>query len=171
MNKIEAYKGDIEKMEVDAIVSSVSPDLNACSGVAQDIYSAAGDGIINECKSLGEISVGDAKVTKAYNLKAKNVIHAVGPQYVDGESNEAEQLAKCYRNIIKVAVENNCKTIAIPAISGGYNGYPIESQALVAVNTILDEIAKHDMIEMVYFACHNDLAYKTYVEQIFDSLF
>jgi len=148
---IEAVQGDITKDDSDAIVNAANKTLLGGGGVDGAIHRAGGPAILKECRALNGCDTGDAKITTGGNLPAKYVIHTVGPVYRDGTRNEPELLASCYRRSLEVAVANNAKTIAFPAISCGVYGYPIPDAAAIAVRTAIEFVQKYPAIERVRF--------------------
>jgi O-acetyl-ADP-ribose deacetylase (regulator of RNase III) len=148
---IEILRGDITKLEVDAIVNAANTTLRGGGGVDGAIHRAAGPELLAECRTLGGCEPGEAKITRGYRLPARFVIHAVGPVWHGGKRGEAETLANCYRNSLQAAVENGIKTLAFPAISCGVYGYPIEEAARIAVKTTREFLANDSLIEKVIF--------------------
>jgi len=161
--ELVVLKGDITKLRVDAIVNAANRTLLGGGGVDGAIHSAAGRELYEECKALGGCKTGEAKITKGYKLLAKYVIHTVGPIYGRENGREAELLANCYKNSLKLAIDYNIKTIAFPSISTGAYGYPIEEASEIAVTSVkkfLDD--EKDHIEKVYFVAFSDADFKVY---------
>src|SRR6186713_888317 len=129
---IEIVRGDITKLEVDAIVNAANATLLGGGGVDGAIHRTAGPELLAECRTLGGCRPGQAKITRGYALPARHVIHTVGPVWSGGNRGEPETLANCYRNSLRVAVENAVQTIAFPAISCGAYRYPIADAAQIA---------------------------------------
>ena len=169
-NKIEIRLGDITKLNVDAIVNAANSFLLGGGGVDGSIHRAAGAELLEECRALKGCATGDAKITKGYNLPAKNVIHTVGPLWHGGNNNEDELLANCYRSSLKIAVENNIKSIAFPAISTGIYGFPQERAALIAVREVKDFLKQNDLIEKVIFICFDQNTQRIYNKILGESL-
>jgi len=160
--KIEIFRGDITKLEVDAIVNAANTTLLGGGGVDGAIHRGAGPELLAECRMLGGCRPGEAKITRGYRLPARFVIHTVGPVWRGGKHGEPETLVNCYRKSFQLALENRIKTIAFPAISCGAYGYPIEEAALVAFNTTRDFLATNDEIQEVIFAVWGDDIYEAY---------
>ena len=160
--KIDVIRGDITKLQVDAIVNAANTTLLRGGGVDGAIHRAAGPELLAECRTLGGCRPGKAKLTRGYRLPARFVIHTVGPIWRGGKHGEAETLATCHRNSLQVAVENGARTIAFPAISCGAYGYPIEKAARIAVNTTREFLASVDKIDKVIFVLWGDDIYEVY---------
>ena len=149
--QIEINRGDITKLEVDAIVNAANATLLGGGGVDGAIHRAAGPELLMECRGLNGCRPGEAKITRGYRLPARFVIHTVGPVWRGGKHSEPETLANCYRNSLQVAVENGIKTIAFPAISCGAYRYPIAEAAQIALRTARDFLSATDQIDKVIF--------------------
>ena len=161
--KIDIIRGDITKLDVDAIVNAANTTLLGGGGVDGAIHRAAGTELLAECRTLGGCQPGEAKITRGYRLPARFVIHSVGPVWRGGERDEPEILANCYRSSLQLAVENEIKTIAFPAISCGAYGYPIPEAAQVAVKTTRNFLATEDKIDKVIFVLWGEGIYDAYL--------
>lgn len=162
MTEIEILKGDITKLNVDAIVNAANRTLLGGAGVDGAIHRAAGKELLAECKTLNGCETGQSKITKGYNLPAKYVIHTVGPVWYGGNKNEQELLKSCYTTALNLAKEYNIKTIAFPAISCGVYHFPIDKACKIAYDTVREFINKYDCLEKVIFTDINDRIIETY---------
>ncbi|MEJ2558768.1 MAG: O-acetyl-ADP-ribose deacetylase [Anaerolineae bacterium] len=165
---LELVEGDITQQETEAIVNAANSSLLGGGGVDGAIHRAAGPELLAECRTLGGCPVGEARLTRGYRLKAKYVIHGVGPVY-HGEPRDAELLASVHRHALQLASEHGIASVAFPAISTGVYGYPMEEAAPIALQTAIDYLRDHPEIKLVRFVLFpkGDLrvgqrAYQTY---------
>jgi O-acetyl-ADP-ribose deacetylase (regulator of RNase III) len=149
---LEAIRGDLTEQRVDAIVNAANETLLGGAGVDGAIHRAAGPQLIAECQKLGGCRPGEAKATRGYRLPARYVIHTVGPIWDGGTFGEEDVLRACHRNVLAVARELGCRTLAFPAISCGLYGFPPELAAPVAV----DAVRAHESLDLVRFVLFND---------------
>lgn len=159
---LELVEGDITQQDVDAIVNAANSSLLGGGGVDGAIHRAAGPQLLEECRTLGGCATGSAKVTRGYKLKARHVIHAVGPVYHDGKHGEPALLARAYRTCLELASQNKCASIAFPAISTGVYGYPMEDAAHVAFGTIIDYLRAHPEIKLVRYVLYDAHAFEAH---------
>ncbi len=165
MKRIEIYKGDITGLDVEAIVNAANNSLLGGGGVDGAIHRAAGPGLLNECRKLHGCETGGAKITKGYDLKAKFVIHTVGPVWNGGNSGESVLLASCYKNCLRLIYENKISTAAFPCISTGVYNYPEEPAAGIAIDEIKNFLKSPEgkAVDKIIIACFNDMSYKIYM--------
>ena len=161
-NQIQVVQGDITKLDCDGIVNAANRSLLGGGGVDGAIHRAAGPELLAECRTLHGCRTGEAKITKGYRLKAKYIIHTVGPIY-SGTAEDAAQLADCYRNSLNLAKEHELHSIAFPAISTGVYGYPLEDATEIAVKTVAQWLEAHaDYAMQVIFCCFDARTERVY---------
>jgi O-acetyl-ADP-ribose deacetylase (regulator of RNase III) len=158
---LELVEGDITQQDTEAIVNAANNSLLGGGGVDGAIHWAAGPELLAECRTLGGCTTGDAKITKGYQLKAKHVIHTVGPIY-RGSPRDAELLASAYRRSLEVASENGVRSVAFPSISTGAYGYPLEEAAPIALAAVMDYLKEHTDIELVRFVLYGQRSYEVF---------
>jgi O-acetyl-ADP-ribose deacetylase (regulator of RNase III) len=161
--RIEVVEGDITKLKVDAIVNAANTTLLGGGGVDGAIHRAAGPELLEECRALGGCPTGEARITKAYKLPAKYVIHTVGPFWNGGKRNEDALLAGCYQSSLALAAAHGVRTLAFPAISTGAYRFPIDRAARIAVGEVRDFLKQNPSIEKVLLVCFGRPAYEAYV--------
>ena len=154
--RLEVIVVDITTLSVDAIVNAANSSLLGGGGVDGAIHRAAGPELLAECRNLHGCKTGDAKITKGYRLRAKHVIHAVGPVWHGGEQGEDALLASCYRRAIELCQANNLASVAFPAISTGVYRFPADRAAGIAVATVVEALASAPTISRVVFCCFSD---------------
>ena len=157
---IELLRGDITEQDADAIVNAANSSLLGGGGVDGAIHRAAGPSLLAECRLLGGCATGDAKATGAGSLRARHVIHTVGPVWRGGGEGEPELLASCYRRSLELAASLGCRTVAFPAISTGVYGYPVELAAPVAIAAVREAWAPP--VEVVRFVLFNTRALEAF---------
>ncbi len=161
-NQIQVVQGDITKLDCDCIVNAANRSLLGGGGVDGAIHRAAGPELLAECRTLHGCRTGEAKITKGYRLRAKYIIHTVGPIY-SGTAEDAAQLADCYRNSLNLAKEHDVHSIAFPAISTGVYGYPLEDATEIAVKTVVQWLEAHaDYAMQVIFCCFDARTERVY---------
>jgi len=162
---LELTQGDITKQGTEAIVNAANKRLAPGGGVAGAIHNAAGPKLWEECKGIGGCETGEAKITKGYNLPASYVIHTVGPVYSESPE-DPELLASSYRESLKLAEENNIKSISFPSISTGAFGYPVEEAAKVALETVVKYLKEGSEIDLVRFVLYDSSTFDVHQETL-----
>jgi O-acetyl-ADP-ribose deacetylase (regulator of RNase III) len=161
-NRITIIAGDITQQRVDAIVNAANTTLLGGGGVDGAIHRAAGPELLAECRTLGGCATGQAKITRGYKLPAKWVIHTVGPVWRDGNHNEDELLASCYRSCFALVEQHGIKTVAFPCISAGAYGFPMERAARIAVRETKSFLERNQSVEKVILVCFGASALEIY---------
>ena len=168
--RLRLVTGDIADQDTDAVVTAAHWRLNKGAGTDGTIHTKGGPKIYEECRKIGGCPIGDAVITTGGNLKAKHVIHAVGPVWRGGDEEEDKLLASAYRRSLEVAVENNLRSISIPSISTGAFGYPLNLAAPVAVRTVVEFLrrGRHnlDEVRIVLYQREDDRAYPLFTDAL-----
>jgi len=167
--KMTIWQGDITTLKVDAIVNAANKSLLGGGGVDGAIHQAAGPELLQATKKLGGAKTGEAKITKGFKLPARYVIHTVGPIYKNGLNNEAQLLAKCYKNSLALAQKHHLKTIAFSAISTGVYGYPLDEATEICVSTVKKILPEMKNVEEVIFVVFDEPTKEVY-ENTFEQL-
>ena len=152
-DRIKVVEGDVTRLDVDAVVNAANESLLGGGGVDGAIHRAAGPRLLEECRGLGGCPTGEARITGAYDLPARYVVHTVGPVWRGGDRGEDGLLESCYRESLRLAAEHGARTIAFPAISTGVYRFPIARAAGIAVRTVTAGLAEHPSIRRVVLCC------------------
>ncbi len=163
---LSLIEGDITKQDTEAIVNAANKSLRGGGGVDGAIHRAGGPKILEECIKIGGCETGEAVITTGGNLKARYIIHTVGPIYKDGKHGEPLLLESCYRNSLKLASSRGIKSIAFPSISTGAYGYPMEKASEIALRIAMDYLNKHTDIELIRFVLYGREAYEIYERRL-----
>jgi O-acetyl-ADP-ribose deacetylase (regulator of RNase III) len=161
-NRVELIKGDITTLNVDAIVNAANNSLLGGGGVDGAIHNAAGPDLLIECEKLNGCETGKSKITGGYRLKAKYIIHTVGPVWHGGYRDETQLLASCYQTCLVLGKEKKIKTLAFPGVSTGVYGFPRDLAALIALNETKRFLNKNSYPEKVIFVTYDDDSYEIY---------
>jgi O-acetyl-ADP-ribose deacetylase (regulator of RNase III) len=162
MSRVRVLQGDITTIPVDVIVNAANEALIGGGGVDGAIHRAAGPGLFEECQKIGWCDVGDAKITGAYLLPARHVVHTVGPVWEGGDYGERELLAQCHARSLALAVKVGAKRISFPAISCGTYEFPVEEAAAIAVREVRQFLAQEPSVEEVVFVCFTEEATRAF---------
>ncbi len=162
VEQFSVIKGDIVRVKTQAIVNAANTSLLGGGGVDGAIHRAAGKELLLECETLGGCPTGEAKITSGYKLRAEYVIHTPGPIWRGGTRGEAELLANCYRNSLKLAQEHDITSISFPSISTGVYHYPVEQAAEIAVREIMTFLENNKDMEKVQMVCFDEATYRAY---------
>jgi O-acetyl-ADP-ribose deacetylase (regulator of RNase III) len=160
--RISVVQGDISKLEIDAVVTAANEALAGGGGVDGAMHRAAGPGLLAECRTIGGCPAGEARITDGYQLRAKHVIHAVGPIWDGGAAGERETLASCYRASLELASRHSLASIAFPCIATGVYGFPQDEASKIAVAAVRDWLSGHEFPRKVVFCCFLDEDFDLY---------
>lgn len=155
MKKVNVVQGDITRAKVDAIVNAANTTLMGGGGVDGAIHRAAGPGLYLACRKFNGCPTGEARITSGFNLPARYIIHTPGPIWHGGDGNERQLLANSYRNSLRLAEENGCRTVAFPSISTGVYAFPLELAAPIALTTIRDFLDTAEVVDTVTMVCYD----------------
>jgi O-acetyl-ADP-ribose deacetylase len=159
---IRLVKGDITTLDVDAVVNAANTTLLGGGGVDGAIHYAAGPELLEECRRLKGCRTGEARITRAYRLPSRWIIHTVGPIWKGGMGNEATLLKACYENSLRLAMEKNLRSIAFPAISTGAYAYPLKEATEIAIRSVRQFAGASDALDEVVFCCYSAEHFATY---------
>ena len=166
--RIHAVLDDITTLDVDAIVNAANNSLLGGGGVDGAIHYAAGPGLLEECRGLGGCPTGEARITNAYNLRARRIIHTVGPVWRGGAQGEPELLAACYQSSLRLAVEHHLESVAFPAISTGVYAYPRDLAANTAISTVKTFTEQNNRFDEIIFCCYSGEDFALYTRSLRD---
>ncbi|MBL9178125.1 MAG: O-acetyl-ADP-ribose deacetylase [Verrucomicrobiaceae bacterium] len=155
-HKLQPLQGDITKLDVDAIVNAANSSLLGGGGVDGAIHHAAGPELLEECRSLNGCCTGEAKITKGYKLKARHVIHTVGPVWNGGRTGKVEKLRACYTNSLRLAADNGLQSVAFPCISTGVYRFPPDEAAHIAFDAVTEFLKSPGSVQNVIFCCFSE---------------
>ncbi len=161
-DRLTLVRDDITALDVDAIVNAANSSLLGGGGVDGAIHRAAGPGLLEDCRKLGGCPTGEARITSGHRLRARWVIHTVGPVWQGGKRGEADLLASCYRESLDLARDHTCASVAFPAISCGVYGYPVDDACAIAVQETRSFLAEHETPETVLFVSFGDDVWAAY---------
>jgi O-acetyl-ADP-ribose deacetylase (regulator of RNase III) len=167
LDKITLFQGDITTLDVDVIVNAANTSLLGGGGVDGAIHRTAGPGLLAECQTLNGCPTGEAKLTRAYNLPSRYVIHTVGPVY-RGRSSDRHLLQSCYEKSFQLAIDTHLESIAFPAISCGIYGYPIAEAAAIAIDTTIRYMNYSEQLKLVTFVLFSRAAFDIYLKLLKD---
>jgi O-acetyl-ADP-ribose deacetylase len=163
---IKIVHGDITELEVECIVNAARPSLMGGGGVDGAIHSKAGNELRNFCKTIGGCVTGEAKITPGFNLKARYIIHTVGPRYLTGDIEEVLKLKSCYANTMQIFLEQKLKSIAFPNISTGAYAFPKIKAAKIAIDTIIEFLEINEITAEIIFCCFDEENYNIYKQKL-----
>lgn len=164
--RIEVVRGDITRLDVEMIVNAANESLLGGGGVDGAIHRAAGPGLLAECRTLGGCPTGEVRLTGGHNLRARHIVHAVGPIYRDGGHGEPDLLRSCYEGALRLAEEHRTDSIAFPCLSTGVFGYPKEEACRIAVDTVAARLSDHEHPRRVIFCCFEPIDARLYGKRL-----